>query len=567
MKKSFPMGHKERKVYLSSVSGVATTKTELISWFDKNVPDLDIFTTKSFQVRPNPGNREPVICETKSGDFGNSVGLRNPGMDKTLPELIELRKNGFGKWLNVSLSADNPDDFITLVKAFDSVADSVELNFSCPHAKKGFGASIGVDIDIASEYVEKIHNATKDRNSLLFIKLTPNVNNIGEIAKRVIEMGADGITAINTVGPDLHIDSTSGTPILQNAIGGKGGKSGRWVYHRAIECIKEIREAVGDDVPIIGMGGVWGEKECFEMVETGADAVGVGSVLGHVRQPNWPEFFASLKKGGQNLLDGKDCDYSSSKLVSSERQMEYRKHTVESIQFHSDDTVLLTLTGEVENFKAGEFVFLWIPGVGEKPFSLAKTTPLTFIVKKRGAFTSYIFSSLKAGDDIYIRGPYGAEVKRPKAEKALVIAGGTGEAVALPLAEELKKDGTVMSFLVGTSVDGNKGILESELSRFGSYKAISDSGKPGRVLDYLPEEIESTGKDGVYYLIGPEIFMKIASSILKNSGIESDRILLSMERNTMCGIGLCGECSCGGHLECQWGTFMTLSFLEKEGAI
>ena len=380
-------------------------------------------------------------------------------------------------------------------------------------------------------------------------------------------MGADGITAINTVGPDLHIDSTSGTPILQNAIGGKGGKSGRWVYHRAIECIKEIREAVGDDVPIIGMGGVWGEKECFEMVEAGADAVGVGSVLGHVRQPNWPEFFASLKKGGQNLLDGKDCDYSSSKLVSSERQMEYRKHTVESIQFHSDDTVLLTLTGEVENFKAGEFVFLWIPGVGEKPFSLAKTTPLTFIVKKRGAFTSYIFSSLKAGDDIYIRGPYGAEVKRPKAEKALVIAGGTGEAVALPLAEELKKDGTVMSFLVGTSVDGNKGILESALSRFGSYKAISDSGKPGRVLDYLPEEIESTGKDGVYYLIGPEIFMKIASSVLKNSGIESDRILLSMERNTMCGIGLCGECSCGGHLECQWGTFMTLSFLEKEGAI
>ena len=155
MKKSFPMGHRERKVYLSSVSGVATTKTELISWFDKNVPDLDIFTTKSFQVKPNPGNREPVICETKSGDFGNSVGLRNPGMDKALPELRELRNKGFKKWLNVSLSADNPDDFITLVKAFDSVADSVELNFSCPHAKKGFGASIGVDVDIASEYVEK----------------------------------------------------------------------------------------------------------------------------------------------------------------------------------------------------------------------------------------------------------------------------------------------------------------------------------------------------------------------------------------------------------------------------
>lgn len=567
MKKSFPMGHKERKLYLSSVSGVATTKTELISWFDKNVPALDIFTTKSFQVRPNPGNREPVICETSSGDFGNSVGLRNPGMEKTLPELIELRKNGFNKWLNVSLSADNPEDFITLIKAFDCVADSVELNFSCPHAKKGFGASIGSDIIIAGDYVERINNATKDRKSLLFIKLTPNVDNIGEIAKRVIDKGADGITAINTVGPDLHIDSVSSTPILQNALGGKGGKSGKWVYSRAIECIKEIRRYISPDVPIIGMGGVWSEKECFEMIQAGADAVGVGSVLGHVRQPNWPEFFASLKDGGQRLLDGKTTDFHSQNFVLPERQMEYRKHTVKEIKFHSEDTILLTLSGEVKNFKAGEFVFLWIPGIGEKPFSLAKTSPLTFIVKKRGIFTSYIFSSLKEGDSIFIRGPYGGEVERPKADKALIIAGGTGEAVALPLAAALEKDGTEMSFLVGTSVGGNKGILDNELSKFGSYKAISDNGKPGRVLSSLEEEIKKTGLNGAYYIIGPEIFMKIASSILEENGISPDRILLSMERNTMCGIGLCGECSCGGHLECQWGTFMKLSFLKKEGAI
>ena len=567
MKKSFPMGHIERKVYLSSVSGVATTKTELISWFNKNVEDLDIYTTKSFQVRPNPGNREPVICETKSGDFGNSVGLRNPGMEKTLPELVQLKASGFDKWLNVSLSADNPQDFITLVKAFDDVADSVELNFSCPHAKKGFGASIGVDIDIAGEYVEKIHNATKDRKSLLFIKLTPNVDNIGEIAKRVVDMGADGITAINTVGPDLHIDPVSNTPILQNALGGKGGKSGRWVYSKALEAIKEIRRYIPDSIPIIGMGGVWSEKECFELIEAGADAVGIGSVLGHVRQPQWPLFFSSIKKGAQDLLDGRACNFSSKKYVSDERQMEYREHVVEDISFHSEDTLLLTLSGEVKDFKAGEFVFLWLPGVGEKPFSLAKTSPLTFIIKKRGAFTSYIFSSLSKGDKIYIRGPYGAEVKTPKAKKALIICGGTGEAVALPLAVELQKEGTEMSFLVGTSVKGDKGILDKELSGFGSYKATSDNGQPGRVLSLLPEEIEKTGIDGAYYIIGPEIFMKIASSILKDKGIPTERIMLSMERNTMCGIGLCGECSCGGHLECQWGTFMSLAFLEKEGAI
>ena len=561
------MGHIERKVYLSSVSGVATTKTELISWFDHNVPDLDIFTTKSFQVRPNPGNREPVICETKSGDFGNSVGLRNPGMDKALPELIQLRKNGFDKWLNVSLSADNIDDFITLVKAFDPVADSVELNFSCPHAKKGFGASIGVDIDIASEYVEKIHNATKDRNSLLFIKLTPNVPNIGEIAKRVVEMGADGITAINTVGPDLHIDPVSTTPILQNALGGKGGKSGRWVFERAVECIKEIRANIPDNIPIIGMGGVWGEEDVATLIEAGADAVGVGSVLGHVRQRVWPEFFSNLKKGAENIICGIENTVSATPFILKERQMEYKRHIVTEKKYHSEDTIILTLSGEVENFKAGEFVFLWIPGVGEKPFSLALTSPLSFIIKKRGEFTSFVFSSLNVGDDIYIRGPYGAEVKRPEAKKALIVAGGTGEAVAMPLAIELQKDGTEMSFLVGTSVDGKGGILEKELSSFGSYTILADNGVPGRVLSLLPEKIKETGIDGVYYLIGPEIFMKIAASKIKEAGVEEDRILLSMEKNTMCGIGLCGECSCGGHLECQWGTFMTLSFLEKEGAL
>ncbi|MGN1163821.1 MAG: dihydroorotate dehydrogenase, partial [Candidatus Ornithospirochaeta sp.] len=362
MKKSFPMGHKEKKIHFSSVSGVATTKPELIRWFSNNIPEVEVITTKSFQVRPNGGNREPVICETESGNLGNSVGLRNPGLEVSLPPLKVLKEEGLPKWLNVSLSADNPDDFITLIKAFDSVADSVELNFSCPHAKKGFGASIGSDITIASEYVEKIHEATRDRSSLLFIKLTPNVDNIGEIARSVIEKGADGISAINTVGPALHTDPVSGTPILQNALGGKGGKSGRWVFDRAKECIKEIREAVGDDVPIIGMGGVWSGEDAAALVEAGADAVGVGSVLSHVRQYNWPSFFSSLLSDGEKALVAIKSD-AASVFLEKERQMAYSRFIVDEKRYHSDDTIIITLSGEMKDFKAGEFVFLWIPGV------------------------------------------------------------------------------------------------------------------------------------------------------------------------------------------------------------
>ena len=566
MKKTFPMGHKERKIHLATVSGVATTKPELIRWFGTNVPEVEVITTKSFQVRPNSGNREPVICETESGNLGNSVGLRNPGMDVSLPPLQALKEEGLDRWLNVSLSADNPQDFITLIKAFDSVADSVELNFSCPHAKKGFGASIGSDIAVASEYVEKIHEATKDRSSLLFIKLTPNVENIGEIARSVIEKGADGISAINTVGPALHVDPVSSTPILQNALGGKGGKSGKWVFSRALECISEIRQYVGDNIPIIGMGGVWSGRDAAAMVEAGADVVGVGSVLSHVRQYSWPLFFSSLCSDAENCLKGISSDTSSAYL-EKERQMAYSLYKVCEKKFHSDDTIILTLDGEMANFKAGEFVFLWVPGVGEKPFSVASSSPLSFIVKKRGVFTSHLFESVNEGDDIFIRGPYGKGVDAPEAEKALIVAGGTGEAVALPLAKTLKEKNTEISFLVGTSVSGNRGILEKELSFYGRYLCVSDEGKPGRILDSLPQEAERIGKDGAYYLIGPEIFMKNAAKTLKLLGIPGDRILLSMEKNTMCGVGLCGECSCGGRLSCQWGTFMTLSFLEKEGVL
>ena len=559
-RKVFPMGHKDRsRVHLATVSGVATTKPELIRWFENNVETVDVITTKSFQVRPNPGNREPVICETSEGNFGNSVGLRNPGMETALPQLEKLRLEGLKAWLNVSVSADNPEDFTTLVRAFDDVADSIELNFSCPHAKAGVGASIGVDINIATDYVRRICEGYRGRKSLLFIKLTPNVDNIGEIARSVIEAGADGISAINTVGPVLHIDPTSGKPILQNALGGKGGKSGSWVFERAIECIREIRASVGDDVPIIGMGGVSDSETCTRMIEAGADVVGIGSALAHVRQQDWPAFFREIAQGVPSTVTRR-----------SGRVMEYRPFTVTEKTLHCEDTLLLKLDGSMTSFKAGEFVFLWLPGIGEKPFSVAVPDPLTFIIKKRGAFTQAVFDTLKAGDTIMLRGPYGAEADTPKTGSAVIVAGGTGEAVAYPLAQKLRNQGTSMSFLVGTSVDGNKGILEKELSLFGSYLCVSDHGKPGRILDYLDEEISRKTADGTpirdiaFYLIGPEIFMKIASSKLKNAGADPEKILLSMERSTMCGVGLCGECSCGGHLACQWGTFMKLSFLEKE---
>lgn len=572
VRRPFPMGHLDRTVNLATVSGVASTKPELIRWFDRNVPAVGIITTKSFQVRPNPGNREPVICETSEGNFGNSVGLRNPGMEVALPELQKLRESGLSAWLNTSVSADNPDDFITLVKAFDGVSDSIELNFSCPHAKAGYGASIGVDAGIAADYVSRICSGYPGRKSLLFVKLTPNVDDIGEIARAVMAAGADGITAINTVGPVLHTDPASGKPVLQNHLGGKGGKSGEWVYNRALEAVREIRAAVGESVPIIGMGGVSDGRKCFEMIEAGADAVGIGSALAHVGQKNWSSFFDAVKAEASALLRGEKPEIKSRGMLSRGRVMEYKPYTVTKAVVQGDDTLYLYLDGSMKDFKAGEFVFLWVPGVGEKPFSVAKSDPLMFLIKKRGIFTTALIENIKAGDTIMMRGPYGEVAHMPESDRFMIIAGGTGEAVAYPLACKLHEEGKKTAFMVGTSVEGDKGTMEDELRCFGRYICVSDHGKPGRILDHLEDEVKalaagSSANDLVYCLVGPEIFMKIAAHRIADLGVDPQRILLSMEKNTMCGVGLCGECSCGGRLACQWGSFMTLDFLEKENVL
>ena len=543
--------HKKGRIILSTVSGVGSTKDELIKLFDEKIPSVDIITTKSFQTAPNPGNREPIVCSPSPGDFGNSVGLRNPGMEKALPGIKALREVGLRAILNVSLSASNPEDFITLVKAFDPYADMLELNFSCPHAAAGFGASIGSDKDIAASYVEAIVKAYPERKALLIVKLTPNVPDIAEIAKAVIEKGADGIAAINTVGPKLYIEPHSGAPILNNKLGGKGGASGEWVRDEALSCVRKIREAIGDYPIILGMGGVTRPADAKAMIEAGADSVGIGSALARVNPQRCEEYFHSMKSGD---------DVSS--LLADDLPLHYTPHEIISMEMHKD-VMVMTLSGKMDA-KAGEFVFLWIPGKGEKPFSVAVNDPLTFLIKKRGEFTSALFE-LKNGDTVYTRGLSGSPMVYKKTERALLIGGGTGAAVLPLIGDMLRKDGTLMDIRVGVvENDTGKEPLEDVLSSYGKTMFIADDGKPGRVLDTIkPEDVAG---DTSCYIVGPGKMMHKAAELLESLGVSDDSIYLSMEKNTMCGIGMCGECVCGGHLPCKEGTFFTWKTLKENKA-
>lgn len=562
--KSIKGAHLVNGVHLSTVSGVASTKPELVRYFDKKQRAIDIITTKSFQVNPNPGNREPVICEMSPGSFGNSVGLRNPGLEKSLPPLEKIREEGLRALLNVSVSASNVEDFITLIKAFDHIADSIELNFSCPHASAGFGASIGCDQNIASEYVREIRKAYPEQKSALLIKLTPNVDDIGSIAKAVIDAGADGIVAINTVGPEIHIHEESGKPILNNKLGGKGGKSGKWVKQRALEAVKQIRGAIGDEPIIIGMGGLCDAYDVSAMIVAGADAVGLGSVFGTVEQQNWNSYLDTLKEETISLINGGTIENKASSFIRNDNRMEYTKHKVLSAVEHTKDMLILTLSGKL-NCQSGEFAFLFIPGKGEKPFSVAHNEPLTFLIRRRGAFTDALFN-LKEGDEVYTRGLYGKPLVHEKKKNVLLIGGGSGVAVLPLLCDMIKADNSKVDVLVGTTlepigVDG-KALFEDFFKNFGTYTVIADEGKPGRVLDHIEEHLRSV-TDSAVYIVGPEKFMSIAAKRLIDLGVDQNDIYLSMERSTMCGIGMCGECVCGDRLACQYGTFFTYTYLNE----
>jgi len=563
---------KGRAVSLATVSGVLSTKTNLIKYADSELR-FDLITTKSFQITANLGNREPIICQPAPLCFGNSVGLRNPGIDVAIKELTALRSTfSLNALLNISLSASSSKDFIYLIKSVEHLGDIVELNFSCPHASAGFGSSIGSSVEIATDYVKEIKKAIPDSSALIFVKLTPNVDNIKEIAASLAKAGVDGFTAINTVGPSLYIEPHSKAPILQNKLGGKGGMSGEWIFERAIECVRNIREVVGEELPIIGMGGVSSGKAVASMFRAGANVVGIGSALGCVKQDDWSSYIKELKEDALLELRG-ESSYNAKKYIISAQRMNYTPYKILEINYIRSDVMIMKLDGKMD-FMAGEFVFLWLPSIGEKPFSLCLSSPITFIIKKRGAFTKALFEK-KVGELVYIRGLYGKALALPKTKEAILISGGTGIALLPSLAKSLSINNTKISIYAGSSdatmqekemdIEEKGNEIEELLMSYGSFKMIKDNGVVGRVLDEVEKDVIARERSMAAYIVGPMPFMQKASDILSKKGIDKSFIFLSLEPPTMCGVGLCGECSCGNRLTCQMGTFITLLELEKIG--
>jgi len=224
--------------------------------------------TKSVGLKPRVGYANPTIAQVACGLI-NAMGLPNPGVEEFIQD-IRRAKAVLDVPLIVSVYGFSAEEYAAVAeKAVKAGADAVELNVSCPHVKDT-GAEIGQKPEVLAGVVREVKSAV---DKPIFVKLTPNVTDVAEVAEAAVKAGADVITAINTVKA-MAIDIETARPVLTNKIGGLSGPA---IKPIAIRCIYEIYERV--KVPIVGCGGVTSWRDAVEFILAGASAIQIGTAI------------------------------------------------------------------------------------------------------------------------------------------------------------------------------------------------------------------------------------------------------------------------------------------------
>ncbi|MBX5320441.1 MAG: dihydroorotate dehydrogenase [Candidatus Bathyarchaeota archaeon] len=224
--------------------------------------------TKSVGLKPRRGYANPTVVQVDCG-LVNAVGLPNPGIDEFVKDIREA-KAVLTVPLIVSVYGFSAEEYAWVAeKAVKAGADAVELNVSCPHVKET-GIEIGQNPMVLAEVVREVKRAMEKP---VFVKLSPNVADIAEIAEAAVKAGADAITAINTVKA-MAIDIETAKPILSNK---RGGLSGHAIKPIAVRCVYDIYEKVKK--PIIGCGGITSWQDAVEFMLAGASAVQIGTAI------------------------------------------------------------------------------------------------------------------------------------------------------------------------------------------------------------------------------------------------------------------------------------------------
>ena len=247
-----------------TASGTFGYGQEIESFFD--LSQLGAIVCKTVTRSPRAGNAPPRTCETSSGML-NAIGLQNVGVKRFIEEKLPYLRE-LNTLIVINVAGETIEDFASLASEVSSQPGvaALELNISCPNVAHGLDFS--TDPHAAEAVVKAVRAAT---DTPIIVKLSPNVTDIGIIARAVENGGADAISAVNTfVG--MSIDIHRRRPRLSN---GTGGLSGPAIKPLALRAVYRCAQSV--QIPIIGIGGIVSAEDAIEFLLAGASAVQVGT--------------------------------------------------------------------------------------------------------------------------------------------------------------------------------------------------------------------------------------------------------------------------------------------------
>ncbi len=511
------------------LSGIVMTSVSVLEKFGQEASEFGILTTKSISKNPRDGNKEPILAQTSPGNWINAVGLANPGAEKFAEQLLNINipKKRF---LLASIIGSNEKDFREVAETLCGQVDGFELNVSCPHAK-GEGQTIGQDYELVTKIIRNVKTLGKP----IVVKLSPKAN-IEESVKAILKGGADGFVAINTYGPEKFL--VNNDSVLSNGVGGLSGKQ---ILEKGIGVVGEIRKRTS--LPIIGGGGISIAKDILRYRDNGANYFGLGSAAFPGMSTEEIKTFAKvINKDVENGTNHAES------LLKTELNMDYKKIRVVENKRLADDLFVLRFDNSTK-VKAGQFVMLWSPEKGQKPFSVYNDKPFEVLVQKKGCFTKYL-SELESGNELYVQGPHGnpPDVKG----KLLLVGGGTGVAALRMFTKEYKSTMAVIGVKDRAHLPDTRDWKTNEIIIYSNDGSV---GTKGNVTDNL-EQIITTYQPDYILACGPKGML----DDVKRRGSKlrlKENILISEELITMCGMGICGRCATkDGLRNCRDGTFI-----------
>ncbi len=255
----------ELKNPVMTASGTFGYGTEYAKLID--IEQLGAIVAKAVTLQARDGNPQPRLAETPAGML-NTIGLQNIGVQAVVRDKAPM----WARWkvpVVLNIAGESVDDYARIAGIVDGVPGvaALELNISRPNVEAG-GMSFGVDKSLAAEVVSAVRSAT---TLPVIPKLTPNVGDIVEIARAVVDAGADAISLINTL-LGMVIDVNARRPFLSTKTGGLSGPAIRPV---AVRMVYQVAREV--EVPVIGIGGIVTADDALQFIMAGARAVQVGT--------------------------------------------------------------------------------------------------------------------------------------------------------------------------------------------------------------------------------------------------------------------------------------------------